>query len=995
MADNIESLTERLEQLERGSLKLSEQMSTLSGSVQSFSNALPHAKNTVDGLVGSLGKLYEVTLKTQRSMELTGSSVQQYQQSLDRLHSSTNLSVESSARLFSTLEKGFVGLRNADSLSNFIENVHELGLTAENTEEILNSASRAQSKYVDIIDRINNGGGLSISERLSLDPQVAKNMDQLALSMKGVMQANPEQNEFMTSMQNIKKIVEDLQVTTQKALTPLLQGFEKVAGFVSSTFSPIVKTLGALLGNNTFGPALSGLMAIGITMGTVKGASIALRNTFKLQSDSMKENAVSATLAKNALDAEAASEVKKTAIAKMTASAIDGETLAHNRNATAAGSSAATSGRWGRFKGGAKNFLKGGGGAMMGTMALSVGGGLLGGMLQKGYEKPEVQEDGSVSGHGYDAGHMVGGALNTAAMGASIGMLFGPIGAAVGGAAGALVGLGTAFYEQSENIKKAELAKSIFDLDQKVKQAAAEFDAKIGSAVGGTYNAGSNKFEGEKDFNSIMGLIEGQAKSAVQPLQLKYNKLAEEDPESEEAKAALKQLQEAQVYATDTQAQYLKASALVAEDMRAKEQMAQANIERLRSGSEGAGRIGDIAKSNLDANTASKQYQEQASFLKQEGIEQDKLVKNAQRRIEMAKQQKEEAAKITDEGKRALAIAEAVKEEEYARGQLLSANAKKIESMNQALEKQMEARSVGADVAAKEAGVAKSLAEAEEALSSETRMGMGATYDAKVKSYQTTVNEVGALKEKVKAEQENLAMLQREARMSTDPVLKEQALAKVKAQTLKVQEAKVVAVQKETEAMQKLNQLRDSYINALEETSLGGLDMSINPTQDAGLVYFMTGPSGNYGHHLVGGGGNQRGIPGNTMASGATGNSWFTNNSGNPQARGAYGGVPQAPPGTLAQPVAGTAATTQGIPVFDSGGISNTPGYYYAGVPEAHVPLSSGAIPVRLSGGGGSTHVTVHGVCEGCRKSEIMSTANAANSSLTSKSMLFGVGASV
>ena len=37
-------------------------------------------------------------------------------------------------------------------------------------------------------------------------------------------------------------------------------------------------------------------------------------------------------------------------------------------------------------------------------------------------------------------------------------------------------------------------------------------------------------------------------------------------------------------------------------------------------------------------------------------------------------------------------------------------------------------------------------------------------------------------------------------------------------------------------------------------------------------------------------------------------------------------------------------------PSYDEGGISTRPGIYYAGVPEAHVPLQSGKIPVSLSG---------------------------------------------
>jgi len=45
-------------------------------------------------------------------------------------------------------------------------------------------------------------------------------------------------------------------------------------------------------------------------------------------------------------------------------------------------------------------------------------------------------------------------------------------------------------------------------------------------------------------------------------------------------------------------------------------------------------------------------------------------------------------------------------------------------------------------------------------------------------------------------------------------------------------------------------------------------------------------------------------------------------------------------------------------PSYDQGGISTTPGMYYAGIPEAHVPLKGGAIPVALDrGGGGDTFI--------------------------------------
>jgi hypothetical protein len=42
-------------------------------------------------------------------------------------------------------------------------------------------------------------------------------------------------------------------------------------------------------------------------------------------------------------------------------------------------------------------------------------------------------------------------------------------------------------------------------------------------------------------------------------------------------------------------------------------------------------------------------------------------------------------------------------------------------------------------------------------------------------------------------------------------------------------------------------------------------------------------------------------------------------------------------------------------PSYDSGGISDSAGYYYSGVPEAHIPLSGGGtVPVSLRGNTGN-----------------------------------------
>lgn len=46
-----------------------------------------------------------------------------------------------------------------------------------------------------------------------------------------------------------------------------------------------------------------------------------------------------------------------------------------------------------------------------------------------------------------------------------------------------------------------------------------------------------------------------------------------------------------------------------------------------------------------------------------------------------------------------------------------------------------------------------------------------------------------------------------------------------------------------------------------------------------------------------------------------------------------------------------TGGAAAGVPTYDEGGISTIPGIYYAGVPEAHIPLNkSGSVPVEISG---------------------------------------------
>ena len=45
----------------------------------------------------------------------------------------------------------------------------------------------------------------------------------------------------------------------------------------------------------------------------------------------------------------------------------------------------------------------------------------------------------------------------------------------------------------------------------------------------------------------------------------------------------------------------------------------------------------------------------------------------------------------------------------------------------------------------------------------------------------------------------------------------------------------------------------------------------------------------------------------------------------------------------------GIAAGGSAVPSYDEGGINTSPGFFYSGVPEAHVPLKSGAIPVEIT----------------------------------------------
>lgn len=47
-------------------------------------------------------------------------------------------------------------------------------------------------------------------------------------------------------------------------------------------------------------------------------------------------------------------------------------------------------------------------------------------------------------------------------------------------------------------------------------------------------------------------------------------------------------------------------------------------------------------------------------------------------------------------------------------------------------------------------------------------------------------------------------------------------------------------------------------------------------------------------------------------------------------------------------------------PSYDEGGISRHPGYYYSGVPEAHIPLKGGKIPIEIGGGNAGTTVIMN-----------------------------------
>ena len=40
---------------------------------------------------------------------------------------------------------------------------------------------------------------------------------------------------------------------------------------------------------------------------------------------------------------------------------------------------------------------------------------------------------------------------------------------------------------------------------------------------------------------------------------------------------------------------------------------------------------------------------------------------------------------------------------------------------------------------------------------------------------------------------------------------------------------------------------------------------------------------------------------------------------------------------------------SQEMPSYDQGGVNTSPGFFYSGVPEAHIPLKSGAVPVEIN----------------------------------------------
>jgi hypothetical protein len=260
MAEILDKYHESLKRTKDLTDKLESATSKLASATSDLHGVLGKLKGHVSTYGNLIGDLYQSQLKIERGMRTTGVSATALYGTLDSLNKTTNLSIQQSTKLFETFEKGYVGIRKMSVMKELIKDINDLGITAEETERIMGSLSEAQKKYTTIAERMNNGGKLTMFERMTLDPQVIRDMDTLFLKKKNLLKNDSKAN-FLGDVAAMEKQWADTWIQIQKSAVPVLTEIAKGVKSLLVSLDPAIKMLEKLTGNSSMVKLIAGVAA--------------------------------------------------------------------------------------------------------------------------------------------------------------------------------------------------------------------------------------------------------------------------------------------------------------------------------------------------------------------------------------------------------------------------------------------------------------------------------------------------------------------------------------------------------------------------------------------------------------------------------------------------------------------------------------------------------------------------------------------------------------
>ncbi len=822
--------------------------------------------------------------KISRSTRTYGLSIDALDSKLERLSRRTNLSKQTLGEFVGLIEKRLVGMRDFSGLDRMIERIGEISKTAEEARNQLDALVTIQSRFG---RRIQTGiSGLTPEEFLSLDRETTQQATQFQF-------ARPEQlrNRTLSATQRAEKSYQNMTLGAGKALgdTFMTAGVEtaSMGSLGNSSLAGLSAIVGTALGGSAlFGGAAAGGSAAWKYLGFGKGG----KNKKGSGDDSTTSSGSSAlgslvnfTMSKGGQKALPVYVVNSSwgkAGGTSDASSPMAEVLGGSGK-TGASSDAAKKGLLKRLGGG----ITGGIGNLArgaGVGALLAGAGTLGGLglqfvyddhLKKKYDtsttEGQASREKALGKYNSISQDVIGYGSSGAGIGATVGSFIAPgLGTAIGAGAGAIAGGAYGYFKGSERYEKNESDKRVSLIaENKEMYKSAELQRQINKAMREQVPNTSAVIQLVSEYNNKQTDVSKQL-NVQQTLAMAMNdRLVEQEQAYQRISTVLSE-QKA------TQETLLGFLAKESFNISGVTEMAKEYEQTIHKVAETELKYLDEKQSWLQKNLSEydqikTEINDINSKMKAPGADKDVLgeaLKGAEDRIELLKKEAQQR-KINS-----------IEEERSTNFTL-----KRMDIQRTEAQQAVQARMQSIQAAKSQQEIFTEMAEQTERLSTVTRLGLGPSYSSLVSVAQQLGNEwrlgmieVEKYRQEIQGVESQMAGVNIESEKGQSLLKERQYLER------QVAESSIKATNAQIKMFEKMNTLRDAYISALPEMSMGGVNFELDPTQGAGLSRFMT----EGGHPLIGG---NIGV-GSTLTAGGMGQGGGAGAMAwNPNLAGAYG----------------------------------------------------------------------------------------------------------